>query len=106
MNKLPQFILDLPEHKRPTQWIVCAANLYDGNILVTGARHCDSIMISVIERLKIKNTDKFIQGFIDQWGTFLTRQEAWNIATLNGQIRKHVGGDDANGGTLYSENLY
>ena len=30
----------------------------------------------------------------------------WNVAKAAGQIIKEVGGNDLNGGTLYSENLY
>lgn len=46
------------------------------------------------------------QGFIDQLGQFHTRTEAWKIAEAAGQILYRCGGDTANGGTLYSENLY
>ena len=53
--------------------------------------------------------------FIDQFGNFLTRAEAWKIADANGQIRRPTGwesfanprpanvGDE---GILFSENLY
>jgi hypothetical protein len=43
------------------------------------------------------------QGFIDQLGVFLTRQEAFAIASERGQIKRRVGGDE---GKLFSENLY
>jgi hypothetical protein len=43
------------------------------------------------------------QGFIDTWGNFLTREEAWVNATFNNQIIRRCGGDE---GRLYSENLY
>lgn len=46
------------------------------------------------------------QGFVDQRGVFLTRTEAWSIALAAGQIIRRVGGNDTDGGTLYSENLY
>ena len=45
-------------------------------------------------------------GFIDQFGTFFNRQQAWKIAEKRDQIIRRVGGDIAHGGTLYSENLY
>lgn len=96
------------------QRIVCAANKYEINgevIIILGARHFDQRMVQQINRLPpdikdrlTKSTD--CQGFIDQHGKFLTRTEAWKIAEANGQIRHRVGGDSANGGTLYSENLY
>ena len=46
------------------------------------------------------------QGFIDQYGVFMTRQEAWKVAEAADQINYRCGGDDKYGGTLYSENLY
>ena len=41
-------------------------------------------------------------GFIDQWGNYLNRKDAWVIADKQGQIIKEV----SSKGTLYSENLY
>lgn len=46
------------------------------------------------------------QGFIDTWGVFHTREEAWKIASHHNQIIRRCGGDTVNGGRLYSENLY
>ena len=46
------------------------------------------------------------QGFIDRFSKFHNREEAWKIAEPAGQIRRRVGGDTINGGTLFSENLY
>jgi hypothetical protein len=43
------------------------------------------------------------QGFVDQYGNFMTREEAWEIAQAAGQIRRPEGGAP---GTLYSEHLY
>lgn len=55
------------------------------------------------------------QGFVDQFGKFYNRTEAWKIADKNGQILRPTGwekipnprkanvGDD---GCLFSENLY
>lgn len=43
------------------------------------------------------------QGFVDQFGTFLTREEALPIARAAGQIRFRCGGDEIR---LYSDNLY
>lgn len=88
------------------QRIVCAANRdkWNGTLLI-GVRHWDKFMHDQHSR----NTDfcdAGDQGFIDNRGNFLTRQEAWKVAEAAGQIIRRVGGDDANGGTLYSENLY
>lgn len=42
------------------------------------------------------------QGFVDQYGKFHTREEAWKIAEEQGQIRQVSGRH----GTLFSEDLY
>lgn len=86
--------------------IVCAANktIFTGEVII-GIRHYDSFMhIQYETRPSLGN--KVEQGFIDNKGNFLTRTEAWVIANDANQIIRRVGGDDANGGTLYSENLY
>jgi len=85
--------------------VVCAALAYK-DILILGARHFDHTMIN-----QISSNDKapFVagkaweQGFINTWGEFLTREEAWIVAEHNNQIIKRVGGDDKK---LFSENLY
>lgn len=46
------------------------------------------------------------QGFVDRNRNYLTREQAWEVAKAAGQIIRRCGGDDSNGGTLYSENLY
>jgi len=46
------------------------------------------------------------QGFVDNRGNFLTRTEAWKLAEKTGQIIDRFDSNDADGGTLYSENLY
>lgn len=92
--------------------VVCAANMCpDTGHIILGARHWD-------ESMHIHNglyryagyTDDDVkfskQGFIDQHGVFMDRQEAWKVAEAAGQIIRRVGGDTSKGGTLYSENLY
>lgn len=84
--------------------VVCAANLMeDGNVLL-GARHWDHMMVNQANRAGSRGEVE--QGFIDQHGVFMSRREAWKVAETAGQIIKRVGGDDRDGGTLYSENLY
>lgn len=92
--------------------IVCAANRYVGaneTYLLIGARHWDAHMRRMIPYLPKSvhpHAVDWEQGFIDQHENFLTRTEAWKIAEANGQINRRVGGDERDGGTLYSENLY
>lgn len=85
----------------PTRRIVCAANRRPGIALVLGIRHCDALM-----HMHPMYGGRMDQGFIDNRGEFLTRIQAWQVAMDAGQIIRRVGGDDANGGTLFSENLY
>ena len=89
--------------------VVCAAMRNSAGDIVTGARHYDGIMRQHIERLRethghdVWSKSDIEQGFIDQRGEFLTREEAHKVATEAGQIIRRCGGDD---GTLFSENLY
>lgn len=93
--------------------IVCAANrLYfnpDSEIeqlIICGARHNDSLMISQKQHLDDYVLSQIIgeeQGFVDQYGTFHTREDAHKIATKQDQFFRRCGGDEIR---LYSENLY
>jgi hypothetical protein len=87
------------------RFIVCAANrnTKTGQI-VCGARHYDAIMRSIIFSLPDKDDWRGAeQGFIDQFGLFMTREEALELALENGQKRYDCGGDHRQ---LFSENLY
>lgn len=89
--------------------VVCAANRL-GRIIVLGARHFDwmmheqiALLEQVDETLDSNVAHHWEQGFIDQKGEFMTRQEAWIVAEAAGQIIRRVGGD---GEKLFSENIY
>lgn len=99
--------------------IVSAAMLMDDGLVVAGARHLSPDMRATLRRIygngfrlmgrvlkKPYHLRVLCQGFIDSRGNFLTRTEAWQVAVKNDQIRQRVGGNSADGGTLYSENLY
>lgn len=94
------------------QRIVCAANKSECGHIVLGIRHFDMQMHNHIklirDALKLPNLKFKEQGFIDNQGKFLTREEAWIVAEKSGQIYKRVGGDMSinNVGKLFSENLY
>lgn len=95
-----------PPGGKPRQWVVCAANYYPVvDLLVCGARHYDGVMREVLNTIDYPHYKRegYQQGFIDQFGNFLTREEAWVIATANGQICRDV---DTTPGKLYSEHLY
>ena len=84
--------------------IVCAALLNKDGRIVCGPRHFDQTMMGQIKDRPDVNTWRDAdQGFIDQHGVYLTREEAWEIAELEGQIRRRVGSDIP---VLFSENLY
>lgn len=96
----------------PPERIVGACNRY-GDVLLVGVRHGGDDMYSMWEFAQDKSTLMFNeilydeeQGFITSKYRFVNRQEAWKIAVGQRQVVRRVGGDDANGGTLYSENLY
>ncbi len=84
--------------------IAQAAFNYNGYI-VTGTRHGCPIMRLQIHAIGIDTLNKWcefgdmIQGFTDQYGNFLNRQEAYVIAKAAGQIIR----EDVTPGTLYSE---
>jgi hypothetical protein len=65
-----------------------------------GVRHACGLMRQSLNGQKIPHT----QGFIDQWGNFITREDALFIATENGQyINQERNGSRTE---LFSEGLY
>ncbi len=91
--------------------IVCAAVRGMDNRLVVGPRHMDQTMRNTIREMTEVTSvrdwfDGAEQGFIDQFGDFYNRVDAWKVAEAAGQIFARCGGDTTDGGTLYSENLY
>ena len=95
----------------PPERIVSAANNY-GVVILIGVRHGSEDMYSLWDNVLehdgafFDNHGREEQGFITSKHRFVTRQEAWKIAVEQKQIVRRVGGDDSDGGTLYSENLY
>jgi len=83
--------------------IVCAANRY-GDLIICGARHYDMVMHAAIKVIEYKYRDaREEQGFIDNNGEFLTREQAFWVALKAKQIRHKTG---SNTPVLYSEDLY
>lgn len=87
--------------EKPKQVVVCAAILID-TLIICGARHCDKVMRHQAEAagLSMKFGE---QGFIDQFGTFLSRKEAMDIVNEN---KQHLHGEHKGGDILYGECLY
>lgn len=102
--------------------IVCAAvnvKWPDGKkIQLVGVRHWDYAMQEQFQKYEIDYGLELLysddeQGFLtNEYDPtvnnyrFVTRTEAWKIAEAAEQIIRRCGGDDIDGGTLYSENLY
>lgn len=87
-----------PEARR----VVCAALRNGEGTIVCGPRHFDETM----RRQIIESGGDWRaaeQGFVDQRGEWLTREEALSVAVVAGQIIRRCGGDDHE---LFSENLY
>ena len=91
--------------------VVCAAiRAKDGEVLM-GLRHYDWLMHRQIEMRndgeKFKHLLDEDQGFVDQKGIFMTREEAYEVAVLAGQdVDESQCGRGLNGPKLYSEGLY
>ena len=92
----------MTDHETPQRRIVCAAMRNAWNSVICSPRHWDDTARRLVDEMDCAWGDAE-QGFVDQQGVFLTREEAWPIALAAGQIIRRVGGDE---GRLYSENLY
>lgn len=90
--------------------VVCAANRMSDGTLFIGARHWDELMHAQAQRyIDLNNLEDHEvgdaeQGFIDQWGVFMDREEAWKVAEAANQIL--FTGPGFSGPELFSENLY
>jgi len=82
--------------------VVCAACIVDG-VILCGARHWDNIMRGQAKAMGLKpgSSDKG-QGFIDQYGQFMDREEGKVVALASGQKLRNPNV----GKKLYSEDLY
>lgn len=92
-----------------TRCVAGVANRY-GGIIVMGTRHYSNLMQMALDALggpevliAWAGEENYEQGFVDQYGTFLDRKEAWLLAESTGQIRYR---DKLPDGTLYSEHLW
>lgn len=96
--------------------VICAAIksterlIGGGYLVVLGVRHHDNHMNEHIGIYNDVFSDEMfhgaIQGFVDNFGVFMDRKEAWLVAEAAGQILYRVGGDGSDRNGLFSENLY
>ena len=104
-----------PDYNVTPQRIVCAACKHKDGDVIIGIRHFDLLMRNTIDfRYELdsyESWDGCDQGFVDQFGKFLSRREAWVIAVKASQIYRLVGSQNEDSKTrddveLFSENLY
>jgi hypothetical protein len=106
MNEIPG-----PKYHN-VRWVVCAAikNKVNGRI-ICGPRHFDQTMRNTIENEKdfagwpTCNWKSAVQGFIDQGGVFMTRNEAHELLKVNGQPIHNPLSTKPNA-IVFSEDLY
>lgn len=98
---------------RTQRRVVCAAvRASDGSgEIVLGIRHFSKDMRRQIEARgewhKFRGALDENQGFVDQWGVYMDREEAYRVADEAGQILYPEScGRGLNGPRLYSEGLY
>jgi hypothetical protein len=87
---------------KPQEIIVCAACKYETGIILCGPRHHNVNMQA--HDLGIF-TEVYVDGFLNQFAEFRTREESMKIVLENGQPFN----SERNGGSgkeLYSEGLY
>lgn len=97
MSNEPLSLIDRTQRR-----VVCAAIRKNG-FMALGPRHFDRVMHDQIGELPFPMRDAE-EGFIDQWGRFMTREEAFEVASAAGQIRQKTG--NLSSRELFSEDLY
>jgi hypothetical protein len=90
---------------------VCAAIRAADGALLLGVRHYSRDMHEQIaarhDGEKFKHRHDEDQGFVDQHGVFMSREEAYKVADEQGQIWDWRScGNGLDGPKLYSEGLY
>lgn len=88
--------------------IVCAANKFEVNgkeLVIPAVRHYSPDMHRILNTLEDlgSNPVELSQGFITNFGRFVDRKEALEIANANNQVRFSIGYEPDE---LYSEMLY
>ena len=89
-----------------TRVVVCAANKY-GPFMYTGIRHFCPVMQKNMEWANVpllRTLHGEVQGFVDQYGVFMDRYEALEVATAAGQINRWR--LKSPGDKLFSEDIY
>lgn len=104
-NNIGQVLIDYDENGVPQfnkRVVITAANRFKCGSVVLGIRHWCPKMCEMVDRLGLDSADHE-QGFVDQFGHFLTREEAFMVVYVNNQKLRMPPLED---GVLYSENLH
>lgn len=103
-------VSDDADLSEPLYRVVCAAIRHEQTgLIICGARHYDALMraqiLAISEWVVARARGYYAcqQGFVNNKGEFMTRDEAWVIAEKAGQLRPHP---SMRPGTLHSEDLY
>jgi hypothetical protein len=96
---------------RSERRVVCAAIRSASGKLVLGIRHYSvDMQDQIAARLdghEFQHRLDDDQGFVDQYGGFMTREVAYQVALAAGQLRyPEACGQGLDGPKLYSEGLY
>jgi hypothetical protein len=87
------------------QRVVCAAIKHRTGLVVAGARHWDGVMCKMVDiaipNRQEGNSSNWEEGFLNDQGEFLTRNEALTVAKNSGQVSSSLNTDK-----LYSADLY
>lgn len=79
------------ERQKDVQRVVSMAACIVDGVLIVGNRHFCPIMCMTIDLMELdehKHDVDTQQGFVDQWGIYMSRQEAWGVAKAAGQIKR------------------
>ena len=90
-------------HEDVDALVVCAACINSEGKVFPSVRHGDKLIYNVMDEEEVIRFH-WVQGFVTNRFSFITREEAWIIAERQGQIRNKLPCDSAK--RLYSENLY
>lgn len=106
-----EFVPSATREMKPGRRVVCAAVRAADGALLLGIRHYSADMhLQLAERYdgpKFSHRHDEDQGFVDQHGVFMSREEAYRVAEAAGQIiRPTACGEGLAGPKLYSEGLY
>lgn len=85
--------IPMTPHPGVTRLVACAACRW-GDVMVTSIRHFDINMLNQIRHFsrntkKYMNTKREQQGFVCQFGNWMTREEALVVAKASGQYGRY-----------------